>query len=112
MLLNGISLVSIAGGRISVGVLGKEVLMRQQLNFTGILSADPITQGKHVFLGLCSGNGHGTFRGQEDISQQGPKQLGLVSVIKRMLRGDKTSLQKHCRRNTPERKKRTKLALL
>lgn len=67
-MLNGISLVSITGGRISVGVLGIEVLMRQQLHFSGILSAVPITQGKHIFLGLCSGNGHRTVRGEEDIS--------------------------------------------
>lgn len=67
-MLNGISLVSITGGRISVGVLGIEVLMRQQLHFSGILSAFPITQGKHIFLGLCSGNGHRTVRGEEDIS--------------------------------------------
>lgn len=52
-----------------MGVLGIEVLMRQQWHFPGILSVVPITQSKHIFLGLCSGNGHRTVGGGEDISQ-------------------------------------------
>lgn len=70
-----------------------------------------MVQNEHIFLELSSGNSYRTAEGREDISHGEPKQLGLLSIIKWMLRGDVTSLQKHCRKNTQERKKRTKLVL-
>lgn len=39
------------------------------------------------------------------------KTTWLLSEIQRMLRGEVTSLQKYCRKQTWERKKRAKLAL-